>query len=252
MYVVAIHQSDPSDPTRPAALATVLGVTAYDARSRVNTPGPCVVSCHQDVEAAKERLRALQAAGFATLARDTEQIDREALWFEAHAFELADDHLLARGPGATSLQVPYEEIAALLRGIRVDTQETTETVKGRKFSAKRAVLSGGLVMTRKTTKTVSGTEDSREGFLHVFAGARPVCVFRETGVRYEGLPNKQLTRAAGFLELIGELRARAPAARYDERLLKRIAQQQLLGATPDVCDLVRLASALVAGSLAKS
>ncbi len=70
-------------------------------------------------------------------------------------------------------------------------------------------------------------------------------------MRYDGLPNQQLTRAAGFLELIGELRARAPAASYDDRLLKRINQQQLLGATPEVCDLVRLASALVAGGLAR-
>ncbi len=192
MYVVAIHQNDPSDASLPGALARVLGVTAYDARSRVNIPGPCVVSYHQEIDAAKERLRALQAGGFATLARDTNQIDREDLWFEADEFTLAGDHLEARGPGETTLTVPYGEVGVLLRGIRVDTHATTETVKGRKFSAKRAVMTGGLMVTKKTRKTVTGTEDAREGFLHVFAGARSASSMRPrcatTGCRTNNSP----------------------------------------------------------------
>ncbi len=249
MYIVAIHQNDPADSTRPMALAKILGVTAYDARSRVNIPGPCVVSHHQDLEVAKTQLQALKAGGFATLARDTERIDRPELWFEAQAFTLAEQWLEALDPGGATLQIPYADIRVLVRGMRIETLTTTETTTGRQFSAKRTVLTGGISSTRRTTNTETRTDDAHEGFLHVYAHQRPLCVFRETWTRYDGLPTQQLTRAAGFLELVRELRARAPGAPFDDRLLRPIAQRQLLGSTPVVCDPARLASALVAGSL---
>jgi hypothetical protein len=250
MYVVAVHRTDPTDATRATTLASILGVTAYDARSRVNIPGPCVVAQHQDIDVAKTQLLALRTGGFDTLARDTERIGRPELWFEAQTFALAEDGFEAHLPDGTRLEVPYTEVRALVRGMRVESHTTVETTTGRAFSAKRAVMTGGISSTRRTTNTETRTDDAHEGFLHLYARTRPVCVFRETWTRYDGLPNAQLTRAAGFLELVRELRARAPAVPYDDRLLRPIAQRQLLGTTPLACDLARLASAFVAGSIA--
>ena len=105
-------------------------------------------------------------------------------------------------------------------------------------------------MTKNTRKTLTHTSEERRHFLLLHSGARPVLVFNEMELLYDGLGSaRQLTRQANFLILIGELRRRSPAARFDERLLNRAGQVQLLGPAFSPEDHLPLAAALLARSL---
>jgi hypothetical protein len=65
--------------------------------------------------------------------------------------------------------------------------------------------------------------DDAEPVLYLFAGggSKP-WLLREQGTHYEGLGDRlSRTAPANFIATVAEFRARAPHARYDERLLTR-------------------------------
>jgi hypothetical protein len=123
--------------------------------------------------------------------------------------------------------------------ISVETS-STEVVTGKKFSPARVLACGGLILSKKTKM-----ETTREGFFHVYA-ADTVFVVRETAVNYAGLGDRlPVSRAANFLALLAVLRARAAGAAFDDRLLRRVGQAQILGPMLDPLRYVRLASILI-------
>ena len=120
----------------------------------------------------------------------------------------------------------------------------------KKSSIGRAVMTGGLSRSKKVTKTIERTAQEREGFLHVYTRSGGVAVVLETAVDYAGLGEAQpRTRQAGFKQLLAALRERAPDAAFDDRLLTRAGQRQLLGPRLAAEDHVELASALLASWL---
>ena len=85
------------------------------------------------------------------------------------------------------------------------------------------MITGGLVRSRTTSREVTTRAYDAEPVLYLFAGSGATSwLLREQGTHYEGLRHRlSSTAAPNFLATVAELRARAPQARYDERLVTR-------------------------------
>jgi hypothetical protein len=247
MFVVAIHDTHPTDGSRAAALAAVLGVTAYNARPRVISPGPCVVSVSSDEAAAVQLAGALRGAGFATLVRDVAGLDRAERVLGVRTFSLGADAWTVAARDDRRAALRYADLLVMVAGMHVVAHTSTETVTKKKGSLGRAVMTGGLSRSKKIRVKVEHTEQERQRFLHVYTRTGGVAVVLEAQVDYAGLgESRQATRAANFEQLVTGLRERAPQTPYDDRLLTVAGQRQLLGPSIDAEEHVDLASALVA------
>ena len=128
------------------------------------------------------------------------------------------------------MELAYREVDLLLRGVRIDERTELKTTEQRKFSAGRALLSGGLILTKKSRKLEQVTSEERDDFLHLYSEGRPPLVFRASAVNYQGLgPALQPSTAANFTYLVGALRRSSSQAVYDERLANRQARARVLG-----------------------
>ncbi|HSD90534.1 MAG TPA: hypothetical protein VLB44_23575, partial [Kofleriaceae bacterium] len=101
--------------------------------------------------------------------------------------------------------------------------ETVDQVKDKKFDLGRAIATGGLVM-RKTEKreVVTRSEDS-EQVLYLFrsSGETP-WLLREHGTNFAGLGAAlQPIASRNFAIAVEQFRGHAPAARFDDSLLRR-------------------------------
>ena len=250
MFAVVVDQL-PGDVAKAAqGLATALGKTAYECRPIANAPGggPVVVSCHAlapDAEVSASRLR---AAGFeTTVVPDT--IAQPVRSFAARSFELRQEALAVQSLEGSHVVIPYAQVEVLVRGSELTQETQTSTSTTRKLDVGRAVLSGGLMMTRKQKTTRTTTSTDSQGFVIVYHALGPPVALLEKALLYQSLgPQMQPSRMANFVYLANRLRQRCERAVWDERLLRRAAQQQLLGATLAADDYLDLAIALVADS----
>ena len=232
MHIVAVHRLQGSEEELARKLAAALGITPYEARSRVRAPegGPVIVARFAAAEPAAQCVRRLQEAGFSVLQLDTETAEENGEGTLVRRLRLGEQALQAITREETPLTLPYAEVTLLLRGFGITSHTTTETTRERKFSLGRAIATQGL-STRKTVKKVEErTAEHREAFLHLYAPGRPPLLLRQGELVFEGAGAEQkLSREANFAHLCSELRRRCPAARWDERLLTRAGQAQLLG-----------------------
>jgi hypothetical protein len=211
-------------------LAESLGKNLPEARTRLLAGGPLVVASFLELEPATARADALRSRGIADLLviRGSE-IETDAGRCFARHFELGDRGLSV-ADRQRILEIPYGEIELLLRGTRLEAQTTRDKPSTREFSLARTVMSGGLMITRPVAAVRGSRAEERTGFLHLYAGERPVVALREVDLLFQSLGAElRLSRQANFQYLVAELRRRAPAAIYDERLVQRGGQVQLLG-----------------------
>lgn len=231
MHVVAIHRLQGPADQLAQQLAAVLGCTPYEARSRVIAPqgGPAVVGAFADRTAAADCAARLAAAGFAPLVLDAAAAVEEER-FVAYQVVFEPTGLTATTRGGPTATWPYREVTLLLRATAFSSTTQSETTREKKFSAGRALLSGGLVM-NKTVKTVNETTTQhRYPFLQVYAPSRPPLVLNPEQMDFSTLGDaRQLSREANFGWICAELRRRCPGARWDDRLQARPGQAQLLG-----------------------
>ena len=252
MHVVAIFDTSPADGSRAPALAAVLGGTVFDVRHRVVSPGPCVVGTFGDASDARALARRLDEAGFPALVRDVDAINGADIWSPVRSFAIGAESLTVSRRDGASYEVPWAAIHLVVRGTGIDIETSVETVKGKKFSMGRAVVTGGLVRNKKTKTEHTTTSQVREGFMHIYAAGKPISVVVETAVDYGGLGDQlQPARAANFVTLLDVIRSRAPRVVYDDRMLSRVGQSVLLGPRLDPNRQLRLASALIAGAKAR-
>ncbi len=253
MILVAIYDTQPTDGSRAPALAAALGKTAYDVRSRVLAPGPCVVAVTKDPAQARATEAALGAAGFPTLVRDTAGLARPERRFDVRFFAFGPDAWRLRNRAGREVAVPYGALRVLIVGMGVVTSTEVEVITKKKRSLGRAVMTGGLSTKKKVKHRVAHTHEERERFLHAYTAAGGIVIARETAVDYGGLGEareaQQVTRAAHFDRLVASLRQRAPHAAFDDRLLTVPGQRQLLGSTLDPEAHADVASALLAAYL---
>ncbi len=252
MYVVAIHSLAQDRETHAAALASALGITMYEALSRLRSPGngPFTIGVYAEQERAMQIEEKLRSTGFRAVVLTEAEIATELSPLIVRKFVLSENELAVATETGESLHMTFQNIRLILRGIGIVRGTATETVKNRSVSLGRAVLSGGLMLT-KTTKTVQevATEE-RVAFFTIYAGGMPVLVFRENCLLFDSLgPALQPSRALNFTYLIAELRRRCPNAQYDERLLTRPAQVALLGPTLNPEEHLCVATALLAKTL---
>ena len=236
LNIIAIYNLPEKKETLAETLAVAMNSTVYEALARLKAPGrgPLVVGTSAALGQAEETVTRLRASGFHGVLLKDEDVEGEADRFAVRRFKLNSDGLnVESGPGK-SLNVDYGSIRLILRGTSIAQTTLTETVKEKKFDPGMALLTGGLKMTKTTEKIVESTTQAREGFFNLYAEKQQTLVFREGGLVYDSLgPALQPTRQANFSYLIKELRRLSPEAVYDDRLLSRAGQVQLLG--PSLC-----------------
>jgi hypothetical protein len=250
VYAVVIDRvkGDPGEVAR--TLGEALGRTAYELRASAQPPegGPVVVSVHAerapaDLQAKRLCERAIDAVVHPV---DDPLPDRMTV----RSFELTDDTLRVTSRQDKTDVIRFASIELLLRVMQHTESTSTETVRDRKFSLGKALLTGGLAMTRttKTTRTTATAEAQQ--LVLVFAGSHPVAFLGERDVTYPPLGAAlQASRAANFQHLLTELRHRAPRALYDDRLVRRSALVQTLGPVLGAGNDLDFAAAMIASSL---
>jgi hypothetical protein len=251
-YIVGFRNLAGDEETMAPKLAEILGMSLYDARLRLRAAdgGPAVGTLFPDREEAQDCSAALRAAGFQAVVLSPEMLETEARRFLVRGFSLGDDSLGVISRQGENLQIPFRSVDLILRGTEIMRQTETETVREKKFSLGRAVISGGLVMTKKTTTTQESTTESRENFLHVYAENFPPVVFRESSVQYDSLgPEMQASRQLNFNFLLQKLREKSPNAVFDDRLMNRLGQSRVLGSVLHPESHLDIAVSLLAAAL---
>jgi hypothetical protein len=248
MHIAAIHDLPENKAELAATLAAALGVTLYEARSRLSAPGngPIVVAVsgkHGVVEKITEKL---QSSGFEVIVLNKDEIETGSSLFIVRKFRLDDRDLVVESRDRQSLTVKYSDIDLILRGTCIAVRSETKTMKERKFSPGRAILSGGLVIRKTTNVTRNVTTEDREGFFNLYSKNWLPLVFFENTLIYDSLgPELKPSRMANFAYLLEELRQRQPDAIFDDRLLRRAEQALLLGPMLSPEDHLDVATALL-------
>ncbi len=232
MNIVAIYNLDKDADKLSQALAAVLGKTVYEARSRLHVPGggPSVLAVFQEIEKAENCAANLKTNGFAAVILRPEEIESDKARFPAKSFELTGESLHAESRQGQKLILSYHDIRLILCGLSITVRTETATVKERKFSIGKAIMTSGLAMTKSTTHEVRTMEENRERFLYIYSPDRQTVALREKALNYASLGKAlQPSQAANFNRVAAELRRQCPDAVFDDRLLNRSSQAQMLG-----------------------
>lgn len=232
MHIVAIHSLNEDKEILAKVLAAAIGATIYEAFARLRAPGsgPITVAIFAEKERAIGLLEKLQTTGFKASVLTAGEIEMEGRAFIVRRFSLGERDLGLTAEKGDSVSIPFQEIDLILRGTAIIRDVTTETVKNRSVSPRRAVLSGGIMITKTTKDVREVITEERQGFVNLYARDGSTLVFRENTLVYDSLGSAlRPSRALNFTYLISELRRRCPDALYDERLLSRAGQVALLG-----------------------
>ena len=219
MHVVALVELVGPIEAEAAALAADLGTTAYEERLKLAAGLPAIVLTSAAPEPARALAQKLRARKQGVIFCDAAEA--------VAAGDMVSMRQFAFEPGALTLpeapgeRLPFTDILALFRAMHTTRTETrTETTK-KSFSPGRALLTGGLVMSKSVATESKSQATEREQVLYVFrAGGETPWLLRERGTHYTGLgPKLSPSSAQNFMTMIATLRAAAPGATYDERLL---------------------------------
>jgi hypothetical protein len=208
----------PRDPAGAAQLlAAQGGLTLAEARMRLAAEPPSLLA-RLSAEAADALAQTLRQGGLAAIAIDEEPPEPQA--FPVHRFLLESRAQWTDRAGQTQTLAP-EECLAILRGQSALREETEQTVKTRSLAIGAAVITGGLKLTKTTEKTVRSTQEQTEQAIFVLAIDGRVSVLRESVLDFTCLgAGLQPGRTANMAALCGRLRAFAPTAYFDERLVR--------------------------------
>ena len=166
MHIVAIGElrGTVDDAIRP--LASDLGTTPYELRLTLNAGFPAVVLVTVDETLARVAVAAITRHGHAPIVCNRGDVVQSSRMTLLRSFKFAAGGLAAHT--ASDEELPYEDIAVMLRAMHRTTTETTETVKERKLRPVMAIASGGLVMSKTTTRTVTSKLAQNEQVLYIF------------------------------------------------------------------------------------
>jgi hypothetical protein len=225
MQVVAITQLAGSVDSEASALASELGLTAYETRLLLAAGTPTLVRRADGPTAAALASR-LRARGHGVVVCDGSDVTPSS--------EMIDMRRLRLGPGGVSLDdragdaLPFDDVLALLPARHRHHTETSTATIERKFSASRALISGGLVTTTTVKSEAHHATDRSDQVLYVVrrSGATP-WILREHGSHWSGLGRPLAASSIeNFRVAVALLRERAPGAVYDDRLLSRKASPE--------------------------
>jgi hypothetical protein len=219
VHVVALVELAGPLEAEAAALAADLRTTAYEERLKLATGLPVIVLRSADPAPAEALLAKIRARGHGAVGCDASAVTPAGAMVAMRRFAFEPDALtLPDVPGA---RLPWDDVLALFRAMHTTHTETRTETKARKFSASRALLSGGLLLTKTVASEERSEATERDQVLYVFrAGGETPWILRERGAQYTGLgAERGPSSAQNFLATIARLRKAAPRAVYDERLM---------------------------------
>ncbi len=218
MHLVALLRLGTAPEQVAQWLAARFGTLPYAERQKLGAGMPAIVSTTPDADAAVALVSALVAAGHDARACAEDEVVSSDEMVAIRRFELAADALIAETD-----RLPWDDVACLLRATHRTSQRTKTTTKERKFSLGQAVMTGGMMMrATKTRETVTHTGDT-EPVMYLFrrSGGTP-WLLAQNRAQYAALGDERAaTVAPNFLRTVEAVRARAPRAVFDDRLVAR-------------------------------
>lgn len=231
-YVVAVMALARSVDEEAPRLAADLGLTAYETAVMLRAPGPVIVLRSEDRARAVDVLGKLRARGHDALACELDAVVSSEDMFRPRAFRFDRGDFVGLGHGEER-RLPLADIFALVRANHATRTEDTVVDRTRKISLGRAALTGGLLTTKTKTTERTRVTNEREPVLYVFRRDAPPWLLASTELRYDGLAAEMLaSKPQNFEVLVGALRALAPAALFDARLLAVRAGSTVVATSP--------------------
>ncbi|HEC96859.1 MAG TPA: hypothetical protein ENI58_01660 [Nitrospirae bacterium] len=252
LNIVAVRNTPENENNPAVILGEIIGTTAYEAGSRLRAAGrfPVIVAVYAEPASADETAAKLRSAGFRAVVLSHDDIESDTRRFIVRNFFFDDMQLRVESREGETILLDYGLIEIILRGTYIEQVTETTIEKGKKLSLGLAVISGGLVMRKSFEKHHVDTSENREGFLNLYDSMRRIIVLRENALVYSSLGSRlQPTRTANFAFITAELKRRCPYASYDESLLNRLAQSQILGPLFNPAEDADIAISLTAKSL---
>ena len=232
MHILALHTIPDQGDNSARLLAETLGITSYEAHARLRVAGqfPLVISVFSEKKIAEDTASRINSAGFTTIMLCDDEIESEERRMVVKEFILGERELVVDSRTAGKCTIDYRSVTLLLRGISMKRVTDTEIEKKRTFSMGKTLLTGGLMMTKSAKKEHTTVSESREGFIHIYDKENNIVVFRENSLVYASL-GKMLThsRSSNFTFVAAEIIRQCPAASYNDFLLNRGRQVQMLG-----------------------
>jgi hypothetical protein len=214
MHLVALLALRGTLDDEVGPLAADLKCTAFEARQRLAAGFPSVLQRLATPEAAEALAASLRARGHDARCVDPATLPVGAM-FQVRDVTLEPDAV------RSGRCLAFADLTALIRAVVVGTAQSTDVTRERKFSLGRAVLSQGLVMTRQTERTTVSVSQEKEAVLYVFSKHEAPWCFAEGALRYTGLGAAlKPVRLENFETVVRSLRAGAPQARFDDRLVR--------------------------------
>ena len=220
MKLVAIVRAPAGVEEAAAALAAASGIALAEARMRL-APEPPALLARLEPDEADALVVALRKAGLAVLAIPAAvPTDRDRV--VARGFSIDDgagvDFTSRSGD---SVQMPWPDVLAILRGLRASRTEVERTEKSKSFSVGAALATSGLMMTRTSTRTVRTSDESTEQVILVYSRGGRAILLAERQLDFACLGAAMSpSSTANMVEVARRLRASAKTAFYDERLLR--------------------------------
>ncbi|UCG77837.1 MAG: hypothetical protein JSV21_09705 [Nitrospirota bacterium] len=253
MNLIAIYGLPERGNEPSSVVANIFGITMYEAVSRIKFVEnvPVIMAGYADPANASAKLDQLLSSGFGALIMHDREIETEENRFVVRRAFLDEDRLrLESRLGKRT--VNYESIRVLLRGTSIDRSSETIKERKRKFSAGRAIMTAGLAGTKTVEKKHEEIKEVREGFLNIYDEDSSVITFRENSMDYFSMSgDKRSSRMDNFRHFVAGLRNRCKLAVYDESLLNRAGQVQLLGPLFEPEDDIDIAISLIVNVIRK-
>ena len=218
-YLVAMLRLATSVEDAVRALASELGTTAYEERMKLAAGVPAVVLASSDEGRARSLAGQLARAGHGVHVLASSEVVAASAMISMRRFQIADDGLVAG-----EAHLAWRDVRVLVRAKHRHASETAATRTEKKLSLGRAIATGGLSVRKTVHKDVVSRAEHPEQVLYVFHAGGVPWLLREHDTHYSGLGVELGPSAAGnFALAVARLRAGAPRAGFDERLVTRMA-----------------------------
>jgi hypothetical protein len=206
-------------PADAKLFAEACGLTVAEASMRLASEPPALLVRLED-QAADEAVKKLRGGGMSVLACPLPvPSDRDRTLARTFAFTDAGATFTPRSD--SPLEMPWGEVAIILKGSRAVRSRTERSEKETQLSIGTAVATGGLKFTTTTRKTVRTETEETEQFLFVYDRGGNCAAIYESVAAFTCLGKAmQPSRTANMATVARMLRERAPAAFYDERLVR--------------------------------
>jgi hypothetical protein len=214
VQVVALTQLRNTFEEATPGLATALGLSAYDVRSRLSGALPKVVCQTPDDDVARRVARALMALGHGVVVCDSAAIVPTAAMVHLHRFQLDADGIWANDSAGERLT--WGDVGAVIIALlRSDIRRTKEELA---TVTPRIGRVADLPIVVHVTSTEHGSSHAAYLFPHPRAASRRPWVLEEATAQFLSLgPKMQPTRRANFLATVAMMRRFAPQAIFDDR-----------------------------------